>query len=246
MNSEGLLQQVYRLNNEGVALLSSSSLKESKLAIKLFNEAITLAASFKEKSSDTEVASTRQPTLETGIWELCLYADVPIPSLEDDAFYYFGQGIYLRPDVFVDHMNCNERSTISFFLAVLLLNTALGCCQVARACQYREKAERIFHKALHFYKTAHDFFSDINQSLQMHSKAILFFIVASQNNYSWVCLSLGMHAECRKSQALVAPLVQEGTQSFPADAASFVEEFLLNTTVWSMTDNMSSLPAAAA
>lgn len=243
-----ILETVVRLNNEGAALLSSPSIKETKLAVKLFNEALSVTSSF-DDGVDAPFGHTSTANRDAGINDLCYQANAPIPSVEDNPFYFFDQALHIRPETFVDHMGCNALKTIEFCVAIVLMNAALGCYQVAHEClrrQKRRQARIFFSKSLHFYANVCVFFTRYNPFESRNSKATLFFMLAAQNNYSLLCLRLGFDKEARLVQGEMAPLMRESALLLPADARRMVGEIVLNTNLFVMTNFFCSCPAAAA
>ena len=249
--SAQILQQVFQLNNEGAALLCSPDVNQTKVAMACFNKALSIASTFPEKPrSSSEERPVPRRNRETGIWDLCLLSTVPIPSFEENNFYFFDQALYLRPEIFVDHMSCNTKTTIEFFAAVTLMNTALAFCRLAHACpdqgQGAKKAEKFLEKSLQLFETVASFLTTLNPVTGMNAKVALFFILAAQNNCSWLCLKLGNHTKGSLVQAQLRSYLERGGAFFPSDSIVFVEEIFLNSTVLAMTNTFSSLPAAAA
>jgi hypothetical protein len=247
-----LLHRVFLLNNKGVHLLCSSSLNETKLAMKCFNEAVKIASSFEAEDCDPkdDMDLVEENALQTGIWDLCSFVRVPIPSLDDATLYLFDNGIYLKPEIFLDYMGCNQKKSMEFFASVVLLNTALACGKLAHvrlAKQEDAAVGALFCKASYFYKSAYECLVESGQGMgQKNVKVVSFFMLAAQNNYSCLCLKLERHSDCRSAQAIIKSFIDHARRFLPMDASPFVEEMFLNNTILEVTGCFSSLAAATA
>ena len=244
------LQEVIQLNNEGVNLLCSPILSHSNLAMQCFSQAINVAFSLTPNGGGNQRSHMDSRNADADEWNLFSSATVPIVFPEHhDIFYFFDQGIYIQPDLPLAHKECTEEDALQLLTAILLLNTALGCCQIAYAHlfqQQREKANRIFSKALHLYHSVEELAQNFDSLAKPSYNSFLFFRLVALNNYSWLCLQMGMHAECRKAQSIIPSHVESGDWSLPRGAMVFIEELYLNSKMLAMTDLFSALPASAA
>ena len=240
-----MLQQVFRLNNEGAALVCSLDLSNTKAAIKHFDLALSIATSCPSSKSTPDAIETDfdERTREVGIWDLCLYSNVP-DQHGDDAFYFFDQAVFLRPDIFVRRMGGSVVKTMTFMAAIVTVNTALAQASLTQR-EFRE-ANRFFCRALHLYAHVVAMLAEHSSLTNQNSKVVLFFVLVAQNNYSLLCLKLGLLSTCRMVQADVYPLLENGAMLLPFDSIPFVDEIYLNTAILASSNTFMTLPAAAA
>lgn len=240
-----VLYKVCRLSNCGATLLCSSSLEDTKLASERFNEAMTIAASFQEEGTDGDHLPRHQ-TL--GISDLCLYSTVPIQAHESDSFYFFDQAMYVKPAVFAGQTEGDVPRILRFCAFVLLMNSALTLYKMGYAClgnRQAADAERFFHKSLLLYSKAITLLRQNNSSIK-NSKAMIFFVLAAQNNYMCLCMRLGLFEKAKAAHAAIKALFEQRGHFLSEYSMPWVGEIMLNTAVLTMTDLFTKLPAPAA
>lgn len=168
------------------------------------------------------------------------------------------------------------RSLSRLYLVVLLWNASLACYQLGHACllqpprpqqqqgsshttnhhPYAIKAQALFRKSLELYAqltglTASDFMARIPEAAV--TSLLRFLSLAAANNYTLVCLQQGHDQQAQQAQQRLVGLLsqqQQRTGSFLPSSCVVLQgvlrEFLLNTTVMTVTGFHRYLSAGAA
>ena len=217
-----------------------------------------------------------QEDLATRMEDLCRFAPVPMPASTSSSsdttnsavFYFYQQVVYLNP-AGVQQLGVatpsnttrvSIRSLSRLYLVVLLWNASLACYQLGHTCllqpntasrSYALKAQTLFRKSLELYAqltslTSSPLFANLSEP----SVATLtrYLTLAAANNYTLVCLQQGHVEAARPAQHTLCRLLQEHqpTARWPRVWQGVLQEFLLNTTVMTVTAFQRNLSAGAA